>query len=296
MLVEGHSVSVVALLVLGTGVGFVAGMFGIGGGFILTPLLTAVLGLPMPIAIGAGLCQMVGTATVALLQHRELGQGERRFDLLALAGSMLGAAAGARAVSVLEASGQVAVLGREVAVSTLVLHLSYVVFLVASAYFLARRQSSGAESLSYVRRGPLARIPLPPLVDLPAVPLRRVSAPVIAYLGLGLGFVSGLLGVGGGIALMPILLFGFGFPIRQAAGTGILLLLVTALSGTIAHAREGHVHLGLSLLLLAGASVSARFGAQASSRLPARVLRRGLVVLILLTTIAVIWSLVRRIV
>jgi uncharacterized membrane protein YfcA len=294
MLVDGHHVSLAALIALGTAVGFVAGMFGVGGGFILTPLLTALLGIPMPIAIGSGLCQMVGTATVALLQHRELGQGERRFDLLMLGGSSIGAAAGARTVTALESAGTVSVLGHTTSVATLVLHGSFVVFLVASAASLMTRHRSGVEVLAYVRRGPLARIALPPLVDLPALPLRGVSAMVIAYIGLGLGFLSGLLGVGGGIALMPVLLYGFGFPIRQAAGTGILVLLVSAVSGTIAHAHAGHVHLGMSMVLLAGASVSARFGARATSRLPASVLRRGLVALILSTTIAVFWSLARR--
>ena len=295
MLVDGHHVSLAALVVLGTVVGFVAGMFGIGGGFILTPLLTALLGVPLPIAIGSGLCQMVGTATVALLQHRELGQGERRFDLLMLGGSSLGAAAGARTVTALESAGSVSALGHTTSVATLVLHLSYVLFLVGSAVSLMSRHRSGVEVLAYVRRGPLARLSLPPLVNLPAVPLSGVSATVIAYIGLGLGFLSGLLGVGGGIALMPVLLYGFGFPIRQAAGTGILVLLVTAVSGTIAHARAGHVHLGMSMVLLAGASVTARFGARATSRLPASVLRRGLVALVLSTTLAVVWSLVQRI-
>ncbi|MBK8995564.1 MAG: sulfite exporter TauE/SafE family protein [Myxococcales bacterium] len=296
MLVAGQEVSLLALIALGVVVGFVAGLFGIGGGFILTPLLSVVLGIPLPIAIGSGLCQMVGTATVAYLKHQKLGQGEPRFDWLMLGGSLLGVSAGARTVAFLEAQGDVSLLGGRLPMATLVLYAAYIVFLLGSAASLMRRSQGTVETLSYVRRGPFARIALPPYVDLPRVPLTRVSALLIAYFGLALGYLSGLLGLGGGIALMPVLLYGFGFPIKQAAGTGILVLLVTSVSGTLAHAALGHVHLPLSLTLLAGASISAQLGALTTNRLPPSVLRRGLGALILVTTAALLWALVRRIV
>ena len=294
MLVAGQEVSILALLALGVVVGLVAGLFGIGGGFILTPLLSVVFDIPLPIAIGSGLCQMVGTAVVAFLKHRKLGQGEPRVDFLMLAGALLGVSAGARTVAALERLGDVAFGANRIPVSTLVLYLSYIVFLLGAALSLMRRGSASIEALSQVRRGPLARIGLPPYVDFPRLPLARVSAVVVAYIGLGLGFLSGLLGVGGGVALLPIVLYGFGFPIKQAAGTGILVLITTSVSGTFAHAMLGNVHLPLSLTLLAGASVSAQVGALATHRLPDRVLRWGLASLILSTALALIWTLARR--
>lgn len=292
--IAGHHESLLALVALGVVVGFVSGVFGVGGGFILTPLLSVVLRVPLPIAVGSGLCQMIGTATVALLRHQRLGQGEIRFDWLMLAGSLLGVSAGAKVVARLAAAGEVMLLGRSVPLVSLVLYLSYAVFLAACVAAFLRPDTSGVERLEYVRRGPFARVRLPPLVDLPHVPLSRVSAPLVAYVGLLLGFLSGLLGIGGGVALMPILLYGYGFPMKQAAGTGILVLLATAVSGTLAHAAEGHVHLGLSMVLLVGASVSAQFGALATHRLSASRLRRGLAVLILATIAAVLWALVRQ--
>ncbi|MCA9596888.1 MAG: sulfite exporter TauE/SafE family protein [Myxococcales bacterium] len=292
--VAGQSVSLPALIALGVIVGFVAGLFGVGGGFILTPLLSVVLRVPLPIAVGSGLCQMVGTATVALLRHRKLGQGELRFDALMLAGSLVGVTTGARVVNALEHAGTTTLFGKSVPVVTPALYGSYVVFLVCCGFVLLKRSRGNVEVLSYVRRGPLARVRLPPYVDLPSLPLARVSAIVVAYVGLGLGFLSGVLGVGGGIALMPVLMYGFGFPLRQAAGTGIVVLLVTSVGGTIAHALSGNVHLGLSMVLVIGASVSAQFGALATSKLPAGLLRRGLASLVLLTIGAILWDLVRR--
>lgn len=292
--VDGHMVSLLALALFGVGVGFVAGLFGVGGGFLLTPLLTVVLGFPLPVAIGCGLCQMVGTATVSLLRHRRLKQGELRFDLLMLVPSALGAVAGARTVQVLALHGDVELLGRRLPLVVVVLYTAYIVFLVGSALGLGKRAKDGVEVLGYVRRGPLARVRLPPYLDLPAVPLSRVSAPVVAYVGLGLGYLSGLLGVGGGVALMPALLYGFGFPIRQAAGTGLLVLLVTSATATYAHARQGHVHLGAAMVLAIGASVSAQLGALATARLPARWLRSGLFLLIAVTVLAILYDLLRQ--
>lgn len=293
--VAGHSVSLLLLVSLGILVGFIAGMFGVGGGFVLTPLLSVALGIPLPIAVGSGACQMIGTSTVALLRHQKLKQGETRIDWLMLAGSLVGATAGARSVVVLERAGDVMVSGKNVPLVTLVLYSAYLLFLVGALVPLLRRGMSGVEVLSYVRHGPFTRVKIPPMVQLPHLPTTRVSAPFVAYIGLGLGYLSGLLGVGGGIALMPILLYGFGFPMRQAAGTGIIVLLATAIVGTVAHAASGNVHLGLSMVILVGASISAQVGALATNKLPAGLLRRGLALMIVATALAVAVQLLRRI-
>ena len=292
--VAGQALSLPSVLLLGVGVGLVAGMFGVGGGFILTPLLSVVFRLPLPIAVGTGLCQMIGTSVVALLRHGSLGQGERRFDVLMLAGSMVGVAAGARAVQALEQAGDVAVGSRMLPAATMGIYGGYVVFLAAVAAMMWSQGRGTVEKLEYVRRGPMARIALGPRVDLPSVPLSGVSALVVSYTGLLLGFLSGVLGIGGGVALMPVLLYGFGFPIRQAAGTGIIVLLVTSIVGTVAHAFQGHVHLGLAMALLVGSSISAQVGALLTSRLPARVLRRSLAGLVLATVGAIAWDLARQ--
>ncbi|MEZ4221138.1 MAG: sulfite exporter TauE/SafE family protein [Polyangiaceae bacterium] len=292
--VAGQPVNIFALAALGTVVGVIAGMFGVGGGFVLTPLLATVLGVPLPVAVGSGLCQMVGTATVSVLRHQRLGQGELRFDMLMLVPSIVGTAAGARTVEWLSHAGNLQLGSRSLPWVVIVLYGAYVVFLVGSGGALLKRQHGQVEALSYVRRGPFARIPLPPYVDLPRLPLSRVSAIVVAYVGLMLGFLSGLLGVGGGIALMPALLFGFGFPMRQAAGTGIVVLLVTSASGTVFHAYQGNVHLGLAMVLAVGASLSAQLGALATSKLPPRLLRMGLALLVLATLLTILYDFAKQ--
>ena len=289
--VAGQLISIPGLFVLGVVVGLVAGMFGVGGGFLLTPLLAILFGVPLPIAVGTGLCQMVGTAVVALLRHRTLGQGELRIDYIMLAGSLVGVGAGTKTVAALADAGEVEIAGGSIPLVTVALYGAYVVLLAACSWLFWRQ---GERRLETDGGGPLARWRLGPQVDLPAVPLQGVSAVAIAYIGVGLGYLSGLLGIGGGVALMPVLIYGFGFPIKQAAGTGILALLITVALGTVQHALEGHVHLGMAMVLLVGSSLSAQAGAVLTRRLPARTLRRIFALLLWVTIAAICWDIWRR--
>jgi uncharacterized membrane protein YfcA len=121
--------------------------------------------------------------------------------------------------------------------------------------------------------------------------LRSVSALLIANIGLALGFASGLLGIGGGVALNPVLIYGYGLPIRQAVGTGIVVLFATAVVGTFVHAARGHVQLGVAAVMLVGGAVSAQFGALASRRMSGGMLGRVHALVILLAVAAVLWDL-----
>lgn len=292
--VHGHAVSLPGVVALGIVVGLVAGLFGVGGGFLLTPLLNVVFGVPLPVAVGTGLALMVGTSLPALLRHRKEGQGELRFDLLMLAGSLVGVHAGARALDALSRLGTVSVAGLTLPAAALAVQSGYVLVLGgAAAVFWRQGGARSFEPLMFVRRGPLARWRVPPLVELPAVPLRDVSVLPIAYLGLAMGFLAGLLGIGGGVALMPVLIYGYGFPLRQAAGTGVLVLTASAALGTFLHALRGHVHLGLVAALLIGASVSAQLGVLATKRLSVSVLRRLFSAVLIAAASAVVWNVLR---
>jgi uncharacterized membrane protein YfcA len=287
--IEGQAIALPGLLILGVAVGLVAGLFGVGGGFLLTPLLNVVFGVPLPIAVGTGLALIVGTSVPALLRRRAEGQGELRFDLVMLAGSLLGVYAGTSTLDALGRLGTISLLGRTLPTAALAIQGGYVLMLAGTAVLFWRRGTEAAPSTG--APGPLARWSFPPHIDLPRAQLRRVAVLPIAYLGFALGFLAGLLGIGGGVALLPVLVYGYGFPMRQAAGTGILVLVVSASAGTFLHALRGHVHLGLVAVLLIGASLSAQVGVLASRRLSLRSLRRLFTAVLLAAAGAVAWKL-----
>ena len=139
--------------------------------------------------------------------------------------------------------------------------------------------------------GPLARLRLPPYIDLPNVQLQQISVPLLAYLGFVLGMASGLMGIGGGVLFMPILLYGFGLSVRNAAGTGILLLFVTVAIGTFEQAMHGYVSLRLAMVILIGSSIGSQLGALTTHFLPNRILRLILAGLVAATVAMICWDL-----
>src|SRR5262245_25393729 len=104
-----------ALALLGLLVGVIGGMFGIGGGFLLIAFLNVLFGVPLNIAVGTGLCQVIGTAVAAFRRHRRLRQGEVKIDWIMLAGSLLGVQAGALVLDALSRRGTLVLYGHPIA-------------------------------------------------------------------------------------------------------------------------------------------------------------------------------------
>lgn len=282
-------VALPAVALLGVGVGLIAGMFGVGGGFLLIPLLHVVLGVPIAIAIGSGLCQTIATALGSLLRYRKMGYAENRFDILLLGGSMLGVMVGASLLDFLSGMGSTVIFGRELPVIRVIVTACYLGLFSTIALLLWFKTAHATET----KAGPLARVRIPPYIALPVAGLDRVSAPLTCYVGLGVGFLSGLLGIGGGVVLIPIMLYGYGFNIRKCAGTGIVMILIVATLGTIQHVRLGNVHLGLAMTLMIGSALAAQVGASLTRSLSPTLLRRGLAIVIIAANAALLLKLLK---
>ncbi len=276
-------------------------MFGVGGGFLLTPALMYVFGVPAPVAVGSALSQKCGTSIASFLKYRELKRGEPRIDLVMLGGSLLGVDAGTRLLAYLSGLGRWQ-LGRGASVPAVqvVLDLLFFVLLSFIAYYTFRDAWEARKRVvprgDRTIPGPLVtRVRIPPYIDLPNVQLQQVSVPMMGYLGFGLGLASGLMGIGGGVVFMPVLLYGFGLSVRNAAGTGVLLLFVTVAVGTIEQALRGYVSLKLAMAILIGSSVGSQLGALTTHYLPNRTLRLIFAFLVALTVVMIGWDLSRLI-
>jgi len=292
----GHAVSLPELAAVGLFIGYIAGMFGVGGGFLLTPLLMYGFGVPAPIAVGSALCQKCGTSIASFLKYRHLQRGEPRIDLVMLGGSILGVDAGTRLLGYLDGLGSWQPAGgRAVPIVNIVIDILFIVLLSFTATYTfgeawrAYRKSEHRGDVTIP--GPLTRIRVPPYIDLPNVQLRQVSVPLLAYLGFVLGMASGVMGIGGGVLFMPVLLYGFGLSVRNAAGTGILLLFVTVAVGTFEQALHGYVSLKLAMAILIGSSVGTQLGALTTNVLPNRVLRLLFAGLVGATVLMIAWDL-----
>jgi uncharacterized membrane protein YfcA len=297
IVVGGQSVSLPALTLVGLAIGFVAGMFGVGGGFILTPLLSLSFKIPMPIAVGSALCQKIGTSIGSFLKHRQYQHGELRVDFVMVGASVFGVDAGTRLLALLADLGTFTnANGRPVSIVGLTLEGIYAAMLLFAASMTlnaVRKHGKTATEVGSSVAAPLARLRLPPYIALPSVGIPKVSVIVMAYLGFITGLLSGLLGIGGGVALLPILIYGYGFSIKDAAGTGILLLFVTVLVGTVEHALRHNVDLRVALAILAGSSIGSQLGARTTARVSNQVLRVSFAVLLLGTVGAIGIDMVR---
>lgn len=293
----GHAVSLPALAGVGLFVGYVAGMFGVGGGFMLTPVLMYVFGVPAPVAVGSALCQKCGTSIASFLKYRHLKRGEPRIDVVMLGGSLIGVDAGTRLLAWLSRAGDITMPGGQNAPAAQVaLDVLFIVLLSFTAFYTFR------DAMQAIRRavprgdatipGPLVtKVRIPPYIDLPNVNLRQVSVPMMCWLGFVLGMASGLMGIGGGVLFLPILLYGFGLSVRNAAGTGVLLLFVTVMLGTFEQALHGFVSLPLAMAILIGSSIGTQLGAITTSLLPNRILRLIFALLVSATVVMITWNL-----
>ncbi len=273
---------VAALVGLGLAIGVLTGLFGVGGGFLLNPLMIVLLGIHESVVVGTSLCFMVGTGAAGVSRHLRSRNVEPRSTLLIGVGAVVGTVLGAQVHTSLKAE----MSPHDFKITILVL---YLVLLVGTAYLVYR--GPGGDS----KRGSLLqRLPVGPRVNLPAVGLTSVSLPGLMVVGLPIGIVSGLLGIGGGVLFMPLLLLVVGLTAHQAVGTSLGVVLFNGVIGTIEHGRAENVSLWVAMTLLVGSSVGVQAGAWINDRLHAHRLRRWFALVVLLAALLVAGDLIRQ--
>tara|TARA_R110002111_G_scaffold117466_4_gene179523 strand:- start:2521 stop:3399 length:879 start_codon:yes stop_codon:yes gene_type:complete len=252
-------------------IGFLAGMFGVGGGFLLVPILNIVLGIPMELAVGASACQVLGPATTSLLA-RKVRIRDLFFPLVMTGGLLLGVLAGTGVLEHAKAVAAISVNGKTIIVADLVVLIIYFLMLISLGVISLRSARRTDAELS----GALLkdRFQMPPLARFPGLYDGKLSIPLIAWFGLGLGLISGLLGISGGILLLPTLIFGLGIPTHRAISCSLVIVWIVAFQSTVAHAWHGNISLMIVIALLLGGTVGARLGSDLNARLKGLQLRQ----------------------
>jgi len=261
------------LVLFGLVVGALGGFFGVGGGFLMVPMLNVVFGIPYNIAVGSDLGQMCGMSTAATVRHMRFGNIDFKLGILMIAGTALGVEAGATILELLKHSGEVVINGRPVSLMTLVMSLVYaalLIFLGTAMIKESRRtlkRTAGKADLATAESpaSPIAvrlrTVKAWPMVSLPASGIASISLWVILIIGFLTGCLSGMLGVGGGFIRMPALVYILGCPTVVAVGTDLFEIMFSSAYGVFTHALKGNVHLVLVLALLVGTTIGAQIGA-----------------------------------
>jgi uncharacterized membrane protein YfcA len=284
------TVNMFMFLGMGGAVGFLSGMFGVGGGFLLTPLLIF-SGIPPAVAVATVTPQIVASSTSAAISYWRRRMLDEKMTALLAVGGIIGSALGVFAFRALRSVGQL----------DLIIALAYVVFLGSIGIIMLR------ESVRAILRTRSGRSARPRGIShhswvhgLPLkVRFRRsklyVSLLPIVALGSGIGFLGSVLGLGGGFIMVPALIYILRVPTNVVIGTSLAYTLATMAVATVLHATANKsVDIMLALLLMVGGVVGAQFGAQVGQAIRGEQLRALLALLVLAVALRVLFGLFTR--
>jgi uncharacterized protein len=288
------SVNLFTLLAIGAAVGFLSGMFGVGGGFLVTPLLI-LYNIPPAIAVGTGANQVIATSLSGALVHYKRRSIDFKLGLFLLIGGLAGSSFGAIVFSLLRSLGQL----------DLAISLLYVILLgTIGALMLAESVSTVVASFR-----PKPAIPLP-VPEAPSVsPIQNyihrlpwkmrfevsklyISVIPILALGMFIGFLSAIMGVGGGFIMVPAMIYLLRVPTNVVVGTSLFQIIFVSAYTTFVHATANNaVDIVLAVCLMAGGVVGAQYGADVGQRLKGEQLRALLGLLVLAVALRIAYGL-----
>ena len=271
-------ISVNAFLLFGLGgiVGILSGMFGVGGGFLMTPLLFFI-GIPPAVAVATEANQIVASSFSGVLAHFRRRTVDLRMGSVLMVGGLIGAALGVALFNYLRSLGQV----------DLLVKLCYVVFLgvigslmfVESLNALRKSRKGNAIPLKRRQRGWIHAMPFKMRFRTSGLYI-SVIPPVMV--GLLVGILSAIMGVGGGFIMVPAMIYLLGMPTKVVVGTSLFQIIFVTAFATMLHATTNYtVDVVLAVLLLVGGVVGAQIGTVIGARMPAEQLRVLLAALVL---------------
>jgi uncharacterized protein len=271
------SLDIFVLLGLGAAVGFLSGVFGVGGGFLLTPLLI-LIGVPPAVAVASSANQLIGASVSGVLAHWRRGRVDFKMGFTLMLGGIAGSIVGVWLFTLSARLGQV----------ELVISLSYVVLLgtlgltmgIESVRTLLMQRRPGASRRRLHRHTWMHGLPL-------KTRFRKSQLYISALLPVGLGFAVGVLsavmGIGGGFLMVPAMIYTLGMPTAMVPGTSLLQIIFVAANVTLLQAFTNHtVDAVLAMLLLVGGVIGAQFGTRFGTRLRGEQLRFLLALLVLI--------------
>jgi uncharacterized membrane protein YfcA len=287
--IANMSVNALLIVALGGLVGVLSGLFGVGGGFLTTPLLIF-YGIPPSVAVASATTQITGASVSGVFAHMKRGGVDLRMGLVMIAGGLVGSLAGAGLFRLAQASGQIDV----------VIGLLYVLLLGSIGTLMLR---DAVKALGWWK---------PAETEAPrrrhhrlvaSLPFRWRFYASGLYLSplapLALGFLAGiltvLLGIGGGFILVPAMIYLLGMAPRVVVGTSLVMILAVSAATTMIHALTTQsVDIVLAALLLVGGVLGAQYGARLTTRLKPDLLRFSLALIILLVALRMALGLTYR--
>ena len=285
-------VNIVLILLYGALVGFLSGLVGVGGGFLITPLLIFT-GIPPIVAVSSGAAQMAGTASGASYLHWRHGNIDFKMGLVLLIGSWLGGGFGVYLARVLLRAGQFG----NVVIFLYVILLGFigVSMLIESLRAVFRAGAPAAiDAVTVATSKSLLRTWIERMPWQTAFPASGVHMSAVGplILGAAVGILTSLMGVGGGFIMVPVMIYVLKMPTKIVVGTSLFQLLFTTAAVSVMQAGINHsVDPFLALVLIVGSVLGTKLGARLGARLPAEKLRLILALVVVAVAVKMVVTL-----
>jgi len=289
--IAGNSINVLLLFGLGGAVGFLSGLFGVGGGFLMTPLLI-MAGIPSTVAAASDSNQIVAASTSGTFAHYRMGNVDFKMGLFLLIGGVAGGTLGVQIIKILRALGN----------ADFVIKITYVVMLGVVGFYMF------AESLQSMRQKEVAEAkrlePGKPTIYvrmIQALPWQTTfeksgvtfSALLPLILGVFVGILAAIMGVGGGFIMVPVMVYMLRMPMHVVVGTSLFQILFTCINVTFMQSLTNHnVDLVLAIILLVGSTLGAQIGAKLSRKLKADQLKILLASIVIVVMVQILVGLI----
>lgn len=279
------SVNVLLIAAVGGGVGFLSGLFGVGGGFLMTPLLFFI-GIPSAVAVATGASLIVASSISGVLAHWKRGNVDFRMGGFLLVGGVIGSTLGVWVFTLLRGEGHI----------DLVIRISYVFFLavIGGLMLTESLRAMMQRKKNQTRRDHSHNW----MHGLPFKVRFRVSRLYISALpplavGLFVGFLAGIMGVGGGFVMVPAMIYLLGMPTSVVVGTSLFQIIFVSANVTILQSATNQtVDVVLALILLFGGVLGAQFGARIGAKMQGEQLRGMLALIVLAVCVKLTYDLV----
>jgi uncharacterized membrane protein YfcA len=289
--IAGNAVNIFVIFGLGGIVGLLSGIFGVGGGFLMTPLLI-MMGIPPTVAAASDSNQIVGASTSATLAHFRLGNVDFKMGTILLIGGVIGGTGGVQIIQILRKLGN----------ADFLINITYVLMLgIIGSYMFVESLQSMKKSKQIEQSRPkkesgYARFigSLPWQTEFKRSGI-RLSILMPLVLGVIVGILAAIMGVGGGFIMVPVMVYMLRMPMHVVVGTSLFQILFTCVNVTIMQAWKNHtVDFILALLLLLGSAIGAQLGAKLSKKLKGDQLKILLASLVLIVMVKMLYGLLVR--
>lgn len=282
--IAGNSVNIFTIFGLGGFVGLLSGIFGVGGGFLMTPLLI-MFGIPATVAAASDSNQIVGASTSGTLAHWRLGNVDVKMGLLLLIGGIAGGTVGVQVIKILRAMGN----------ADFLISITYVIMLGGVGGYMfweslqnlkkttetVEKQNTPKKQSTYARM--LNMLPMQSKFEKSGV---TISMLLPLFFGILVGVLAAIMGVGGGFIMVPVMVYLLRMPMHVVVGTSLFQILFTCINVTIMQSYSNHtVDFVLALLLLLGSTIGAQIGTKVSKNLKGDQLKILLASLVLLVCV-----------